>query len=160
MKKIILDVCCGGRMMWFNKKHPACLYVDKRSRARGFMKTRENFEISPDLVADFKKLPLKDKSFNLVVFDPPHTIRAGNGDDQGIIAQRYGRLMLSTWETELAEGFKECWRVLKPAGVLIFKWNECDKKINDLKHFFPAEPLFGSRPGSRTKTLWLCFMKF
>jgi DNA segregation ATPase FtsK/SpoIIIE-like protein len=28
--KTILDVCCGSRMFWFNKKHPDALYLDIR----------------------------------------------------------------------------------------------------------------------------------
>ncbi|GBR74607.1 hypothetical protein NO1_1754 [Candidatus Termititenax aidoneus] len=28
--KKILDACCGGRMMWFDKHHPDVLYVDSR----------------------------------------------------------------------------------------------------------------------------------
>ncbi|GAG16600.1 unnamed protein product, partial [marine sediment metagenome] len=27
MDKKILDVCCGGRTFWFNKKHPDTVYV-------------------------------------------------------------------------------------------------------------------------------------
>lgn len=33
-EKLILDACCGGRMFWFNKKHPNALYVDQRKFER------------------------------------------------------------------------------------------------------------------------------
>lgn len=114
MKKIILDACCGGRMFWWNKNNPNVLFLDKRKKPKGFMRTRPSFEINPDIVGDFRNLPFKDKSFKMVVFDPPHTIR--NKEEGGIIAERYGRLMLSTWEKDLALGFSECWRVLKSGG--------------------------------------------
>lgn len=155
--KFILDACCGGRMMWFDKKHPNTLYVDKRVKGKGFMSTRKNFSVEPDIKADFRNLPFKDGQFNMVVFDPPHTIR--NKEEGGIIAERYGRLILETWEKDLALGFSECWRVLADKGTLIFKWAECDKTMEEIAPFFPALPLYGSRVGKGNKTVWLAFMK-
>jgi len=157
MNKTILDVCCGPKMMWFQKNNPAVLFVDKRRCEKGFMRTRPNCEVKPDIQADFRDLPFQDNSFSLVVFDPPHTIRAR--ETRGIIAERYGRLVLSTWERDLAQGFNECWRVLKSNGTLIFKWSECDKKIDEIKHLFPGPVLFGTRVGKDNKTLWICFFK-
>ena len=29
----VLDVTCGGRMMWFDKQHPLALYLDNREIA-------------------------------------------------------------------------------------------------------------------------------
>lgn len=29
-QKRILDVCCGGRMFWFDKNNPDVLFVDNR----------------------------------------------------------------------------------------------------------------------------------
>jgi SAM-dependent methyltransferase len=156
-KKEVLDACCGGRMMWFDKHYPGALYVDKRVRRKGFMSVRPEFEIGPDVQGDFRHLDFRAKSFSLVVFDPPHTIRSR--EEGGIIAERYGRLTIANWEADLAEGFAECWRVLKPNGTLIFKWAETDRKIADLEKFFPARPIFGSRAGKAHKTIWLCFFK-
>ncbi len=70
-KKFILDACCGGRMFWFNKNHPNALYIDNRRRDTGFIKQRLNFEVQPDELGDFTKLKYKNKSFKLVVWDPP-----------------------------------------------------------------------------------------
>ncbi len=30
--KPILDVCCGARMMWFDKRNPLATFVDKRQQ--------------------------------------------------------------------------------------------------------------------------------
>jgi SAM-dependent methyltransferase len=158
MKKIILDVCCGGKMFWWDKSNPHVLFLDKRSKEKGFMKTRQNFEVKPDIVGDFRHLPFEDASFKMVVFDPPHTIRK-NPETGGVIAERYGRLATETWARDLQEGFQECWRVLEPHGTMIFKWAENDKKLKEIVPLFPAEPMFGSRVGARGKTIWLCFMK-
>lgn len=81
-EKVILDVCCGGRMMWFEKEHPNALYVDKRIGERGFMTYRPRFEVMPDIVGDFRALKFEDESFSLVVFDPPPhhpAVQAGEG---------------------------------------------------------------------------------
>ncbi len=31
----ILDVCCGGRMWWWDKEHPLAVYIDKREAPAG-----------------------------------------------------------------------------------------------------------------------------
>ena len=31
MQKRILDPCCGGRMMWFDRQHPEVIFGDRRS---------------------------------------------------------------------------------------------------------------------------------
>lgn len=159
--KIILDACCGGRMFWWQKDHPNVLYVDKRRSPKGFMRTRQHFEVEPDEIVDFRHMPFPDFSFKMVVFDPPHTVRPFTEEKEygGIIAQRYGRLHNDTWEDDLRQGFKECWRVLEWYGFLVFKWAESDKKLTELHHLFPATPMFGSRAGNNGKTVWLVFMK-
>lgn len=159
-KKVIVDVCCGGKMFWWDKKNPSVLFLDKRRKPAGFMRVRPSFEVEPDMIADFRALPLEDASYKMVVFDPPHTIRPHeNEDKEGVIAARYGRLQKETWEDDLRSGFQECWRVLEPYGTLIFKWAENDKKLKEIEHLFPVKPLFGSRVGARGGTIWLCFMK-
>jgi len=156
-EKFILDVCCGGRMMWFNKKHPNVLYLDIRTRARGFCKERKNFCIQPDFIADYTDLKIKSESFELVVWDPPHCIRKKS--ELGVITKKYGSLGPNEWRENLTKGFSECFRVLKNHGVLIFKWNEQEKKLSDILKLFPVDPLFGHTTGSRSKTHWLCFIK-
>lgn len=156
--KFILDAACGGRMFWFNKTHPNVLYVDVRRRTKGFMSSRPNFEVEPDEIQDFRDLKYPDKSFKMVVWDPPHTIRPGNPDG-GIIGMRYGRLKPDSWKEDLEKGFSECWRVLEDFGVLIFKWNSKEKKIGEILKLFPIQPLFGHTTNNKGNTHWMCFMK-
>ena len=50
--KLILDVCCGSRMFWFDKHNPLALFVDKRSEivtAKDRDKIR-TIEIKPEIV--------------------------------------------------------------------------------------------------------------
>ena len=75
MKKII-DVCCGSRMFWFDKRNPDVVFMDNRAMEQTLCDGRK-LEIKPDLVADFRNIPYPDESFYLAVFDPPHLIRAG-----------------------------------------------------------------------------------
>lgn len=148
-------------MFWFNKRHPNALYIDKRIRPKGFLDQRPNFSVEPDEIGDFTKLKFKDKSFKLVVWDPPHTIRnfSPGHEENGVIAKRYGRLLLADWELILSKGFSECWRVLEDYGILIFKWGGKDRKIKDVLALFTEQPLFGHTTDNKGNTHWICFMK-
>lgn len=154
--KKILDACCGGRMMWFNKTHPDALYIDKRSFPPETMTNNQTFSVLPDIVMDFRSMELPDESFSLVVFDPPHIIR---NSEAGYISRKYGVLSKETWRDDIKQGFAECWRVLKPDGVLIFKWSESNIKVSEVLKLAPAQPLFGHKTTQHTNTIWLTFMK-
>ena len=155
MSKKILDVCCGGRMFWFDKHHPDTLYVDRRRLAKVKLSNGQNFEIAPDEIMDFRNLDLPDNRFNLVVYDPPHLKGAGKN---GWMAVKYGSLG-TEWREDLRRGFNECFRVLKPDGVLIFKWNETVIPLSEVLKLTAQKPLFGHPSGLRQKTHWVCFMK-
>ena len=155
MKKLILDACCGGRMFWFNKHHPNTLYVDNRQEKNGFY-NNPGHKVEPDKIMDFRKLELEDKSFKLIVFDPPHLV---SNCKTGAIAKEYGVLSPETWKEDIKKGFNECWRVLDDYGTLIFKWNECSIKRKEILNLIEKEPLFGHQVGARLKTHWFCFMK-
>lgn len=117
--KVILDAACGGRMFWFNKRHPNAIYIDSRVARKGHEPYHPNHAVEPDIVMDFRKLRFKSATFNLVVFDPPHF--TGLGPNRWLV-RKYGVLNRDTWRSDIRAGFDECWRVLKPRGVLIVKW--------------------------------------
>jgi len=158
--KFILDACCGGKMFWFNKKHPNAFYIDIRKEEKGFVKERPNFEIRPDAIMDFRKLEFADRSFKLVVFDPPHIKFRGY---KSWAAQKYGALNAESWAADLKKGFDECWRVLEDHGILIFKWStERDSrsiKVKEVLQLLEKKPLFGHTTGKSGNTIWMCFMK-
>jgi len=158
----VLDPCCGSRMMWFDRTDPRCLFGDIRSesitvtdRSHGNANGTRTLNIEPDTMMDFREMPFADASFRLVVFDPPHLIRAGK---QSWLAAKYGRLG-NDWRADLQQGFSECFRVLKPEGVLIFKWSEIQIPVRDVLALTPQRPLFGHASGKRSGTHWLCFLK-
>ena len=150
----ILDACCGSRMFWFDKSDPRCLFVDIRKEEHTLCDGRR-LKINPDIQADFRKLPFSDESFYLVVFDPPHLLRAGKNGWQ---AKKYGSLSCD-WKIDLKQGFDECMRVLKTNGTLIFKWNEHSIKVSEVLKQFSRAPLFGHRTGQSSKTMWVAFIK-
>ncbi len=161
--KFILDACCGGRMMWFDKQHPNALYIDIRKEEKGLVKQRPNFEVNPDIVMDFRKLEFPDKRFKLVVWDPPH---GTSFSDTSIMKKKFGCLNAETWQDDLKKGFKEIWRVLDDYGVLVFKWNDTDIPYKKVLSRFSENPLFYNiTTGPKTlktkgsRSYWFCFMK-
>ena len=157
--QFILDACCGGKMFWFNKSHPNVLFQDIRTVEPiivGKGKNARKFECDPDVVVDFRNMPHADETFRLVVFDPPHFTSLGQAS---YMAKKYGVLNKSTWKEDLTAGFKECFRVLEPYGILIFKWNEHDIRLSEALQCSPIKPLFGHPSGKMMKTHWVCFMK-
>ena len=164
-EKKILDACCGGRMMWFDKQHPSTLYVDIRVEEPGVCKERPHFSVQPDMLADFRKLPFPDKSFKLIVWDPPHITRKdGQKNLTGILVKKYGALHAETWQDDLKRGFNELWRVLDDDGVLIFKFHDGSVSFEKVLSLFHTQPLFGTVTHKTAKkvqaqTKWFCFMK-
>lgn len=169
MEKLVLDPCCGGRMFYFDKNDERVLFCDIRNIETQLCDGRQ-FTVSPDMTVNFADMPFEDSHFNLVVFDPPHLIR-NSGTNGSKIAQLYGTLhptgyqqikygcLYGDWKEMLRKGFSECFRVLKPGGTLIFKWNETDIPVKEILKLTLEKPLFGNRSGKASKTHWIVFMK-
>lgn len=158
MDKKILDVTCGARSIWFDKHHPAAVYCDKRREQYHHLWKNDGnctLDIDPDIVCDFTDLPFQDNSFPLVVFDPTHLTGA---KETAWLVKKYGKLD-ENWPQMLHDGFMECMRVLKPDGVLIFKWSEYDISAERVWKAIGQKPLFGHHSGKKMGTFWACFMK-
>lgn len=160
-EKKILDVTCGSRTIWFDKHHPAALFCDNREMYEsriwksGDGQSERFCTVAPDVVCDFTDLPFPDNSFSLVVWDPPHLLHVG---DNSWLAKKYGKLD-ENWPQMLHDGFRECMRVLKPDGVLIFKWAESDIAAEKVWKAIGEKLLFGHHSGKQSKTFWGCFIK-
>lgn len=148
----ILDACCGSKMFWFDKENQNVKYMDIRELNDTLCDGRK-LEIKPDIIGDFRNMPFENNTFDLVVFDPPHLIKAGKNS---WLAKKYGLLDFENWQNDLSMGFEECIRVLKPTGILVFKWNEQQIKLKEILDCFGQRPLFGDK---RSKTHWLVFIK-
>lgn len=158
--KKILDPCCGSRKFYFDKNNPLVLFGDCRDES--FVQCDDRIlNVHPDQILDFKKLPFEDETFPLVIFDPPHLYNLGKNS---FMAQSYGVLDKKTWRNDLSEGFKECWRVLRPSGTLIFKWTDKDIPLSQILELFkPISPVFGDKKITSKKLdinrFWLVFFK-
>lgn len=157
----VLDACCGPRMMWFNQSDPRAVFGDCRAetvrvsdRSHGKADGSRVITIAPDSLMDFRALPFQDGAFRLVVFDPPHLLRAGK---KSWLAAKYGKLS-DNWREDLRLGFAECFRVLMPCGVLVFKWSEVQVPVQEVLALTPHKPLVGNRRVGKDKAHWLVFM--
>ena len=155
----VLDMCCGPRMMWFDKQDSRALFTDNRRERHEMQRpkrgTVEYTETDPDLMCDFTDLPFPDDTFTLVAFDPPHFERTGK---VGYLAKKYGWLP-SDWRPMIESGFKEGFRVLRPEGILIFKWTATENPISEILKLTPMKPLFGHKSGKQQQTHWVTFLK-
>lgn len=153
--KPILDMCCGSRMFWIDKQDERVVFSDVRSEEHVLCDGRQLL-INPDVIADFRQLPFADNSFAQVVFDPPHLERAGVN---GWMRKKYGVLDKATWRDDIAAGFREAFRVLRPHGTLIFKWNETQIPVAQVIALTDQKPTIWQRTGKGDKTHWILFLK-
>lgn len=148
--------------MWHDRTNADVIFGDCRSetitvtdRSHGNAEGTRTLRIEPDVMLDFRALPYEANRFALVVFDPPHLVRAG---PRSWLAAKYGKLS-ENWRDDLRAGFAECFRVLATDGTLIFKWNETQVPVREVLALTPERPLFGHLSGRKGLTHWLVFMK-
>lgn len=148
----ILDICCGSRMFHFDRENEEVIFMDNRVLSDTLCDGRK-LTIRPDIVGDFRNTPFKDNEFDMVIFDPPHLIHAG---EQSWLAKKYGVLNSETWQDDLRAGFNECFRVLRVGGTLVFKWSETQIKLAEIMKLTEYKPIVGNK---RSNTHWLIFYK-
>lgn len=160
--KLILDATCGTRGIWFQKNEPHTLYCDERrvhyESDYGTNKSHRVIDVQPDMEIDFTNMPFADNSFSLVIIDPPHLV--GLNDSAWLKKQYCGYATKEEALEQVGKAVRECMRVLKPNGVLVFKWSELRISTREVIDAIGAEPLFGHRSGKKMNTHWMCFMKF
>ena len=154
MNKKILDMCCGSRMFYFDKGNKDVLFGDIRELETKLCDGRK-LSVKPDKIIDLRKLPFKDNSFDMVVFDPPHITRAGK---KSFMALKYG-VLNKDWKSDLKKGFEEGIRVLRKRGVMVFKWSEVSIKSKEVLELCPIQPLLGHTTGRQSKTKWFIIYK-
>ena len=142
-------------MFYFDKSDDRVLFGDIRAEDYTLSDGRA-LRIDPDSIMDFRALEFPNDSFHVVVFDPPHLIKAG---PKSWLAAKYGKLNRETWRDDLESGFRECFRVLKPNGVLIFKWNEVQVRVSEVLALTEQRPLIGHKSGKASATHWITFIK-
>jgi hypothetical protein len=154
MKKPILDPCCGSKMFWFDPSNECAVFTDKRTETHTLCDGRI-LNIKPDFEMDFRDMIFEDESFYHIILDPPHLQTLGK---KSWMALKYG-VLENDWQADLKQAFSECFRVLKPFGTLMFKWNENEIKVSEILKLTAVKPLYGHKSGKRSDTHWIVFMK-
>ena len=143
----VLDLSAGRRAIWFNKKHPFAIFLDKRA------------EVNPDIVCDTRNIPASAGSgFDLVVFDPPHMNCGPNSNMSKVYGYHTTAEILDTIEKTAAEAH----RVSKRKALMALKWNNHDISLQRVFNLMPQwEPLFGhlTKDGPGSQTYWVMLSK-
>ena len=85
---LAVEVECSGMTKKTKTENKDVIFADCRELETALCDGRELI-IKPDVIMDFRNMPFEDNTFSLVVFDPPHLVRAG---ENSWLAKKYGRL--------------------------------------------------------------------
>ena len=154
--KPVLDPASSVRSFYFDKKDERVVFGDIREKETHLLTNGQIIHIEPDEVMDFRAIPYPDETFQMVVFDPPHRIKLKSESD---FIKKYGQLDKDTWRKDLAQGFTECFRVLKTNGTLVFKWSEVSIKLSEILKLTDRKPILGHPSGKKMGTHWVLFLK-
>ena len=161
--KSVLDATTGGKHIWHGDSKDAdrVVFVDRRAVPKGEIDQQPNWSVAPDVQADYRELPFKPETFDLICFDPPHRLSDGGMETiSGIIETKYGALRAERWQSDLVAAFEELWRVLRPGGTLTMKWNDAMRENGEVLELLPETPLYGTNTAKRTtETQWWVFHK-
>ena len=156
MPKSILDPASSMRAFYFDKHDERVVFGDIRENETHLLTNGQTITIKPDEVMDFRAIPYADNSFQMVIFDPPHLLGLS---EKSWMRKKYGCLDADSWREDIAQGFAECFRVLKPNGTLVFKWNETSILLKEVLVLTKEKPVLGHPSGKRMATHWVLFMK-
>jgi SAM-dependent methyltransferase len=125
----VLDLSAGRRNIWINKRRDDVVWLDIRE------------EVRPSVVADSGALPFAAGTFDLVVFDPPHTTFGPNAQ----MAARFGSYKAADIRALVHRTGREIARVLRQDGLCAFKWsNHGHQSVEAMLSRMPhLDPLFG-----------------
>ena len=155
MKKV-LDMCCGARRFYADQADSRVLACDIRHEDLTEEIGRP-CNVSPDEIQDFRNLPAEwTGRFDLVLFDPPHLVHAG---EKSWLRAKYGILDRENWRADLAAGFAEGFRVLREGGTLLFKWAETQIRVSEVLKLTDQKPLIANRFPTKSGTHWIVFYK-
>lgn len=109
----VLDVTANKRTMWSGVEWPTVTFADIDS------------DMNPDIIGDFRALPVDDASYDVIVFDPPHLPAAAASEqslpqyvrDYGLGQAPRGDNISSYFAPFLSEAA----RVLRPDGLIFAK---------------------------------------
>lgn len=122
----VLDLSAGQAAVWFGARPKNVVAVDRRA-------------CTANCLADTRYLPFRDASFDLAVFDPPHTNFGPNSN----MAQ-YGHSTMDEIRDLIRKTSAEAARCVRAGGLMALKWNDRDVALTKVLGLMPAwRPLFG-----------------
>lgn len=123
----IIDLSAGNSAVWFGDRPPSVVAVDRR-------------QCSANVIADTRRLPFGDDSFDLGIFDPPHT----NCGPNSHMSASYGHSTMAEIRDLIRGTAAEAARVIRSCGTLVLKWSDRDIKLPTILGMMPDwRPLFG-----------------
>lgn len=139
----ILDLSAGKRAIWFDKKNPLAVFLDKRA------------EVNPDFICDTKQIPKTvGQDYDLIVWDPPHMNCGPKSNMSAVYGYHTTEEILET----VGATAMEAHRVSRSGALMAFKWNNHDIKLKRVLNLMPFwEPLFGhlTKDGPGSQTFWV-----
>lgn len=170
---MILDATAGNRTMWQHKRHPHIIYID----------VEKKLEVKPTMWASNEHTPFPDELFDAIFYDPPHNWggaihyfsfpskaeRMEVFPNASGIPTYYGwdkfktrnRLIKHIYNTQ-----KEFRRILKPDGLLWFKWNEMRIALSRILGAFAEWQVLltlyiedPTHTAGHHQTYWICMCK-
>lgn len=142
-------------MFWYDKNNPLVHFMDKRTLSLWSIKSRPSFSVNPDEIWDYTDIKYPDKSFKIVVMDPPHLKSLW---DNSWMAMKYWKVS-KEWKSDMVQAFNESMRILDDYGLLVFKRNEHEISLAEITKLFPVKPSLGQRTWKNNKTIWLLYIK-
>lgn len=138
-------------MFWFDKDNQLVDFQDIRDEVCK-LSDGQLCIVKPNIIGDFTKMDMPDRSYKLVVWDPPHLVWAGETSN---LYKMFGKM--DDWKNDLRKGFQECMRVLDDYGILIFKWSDVQLKVKTVIKEIGQTPLFGHKTSRHC--IWMVYMK-
>lgn len=128
---VILDPTYGEGVFWKVHGEPENLHASDLDPFK-----------TPTEPDDFRDLPWADEEFDAVVFDPPYKLNGTGDKTHRGVDHRYGVEEFMPAKERMImclDGITECYRVLKPEGVLLIK---CQNQVNSGRIVWQAD-IFG-----------------
>ena len=113
-------------------------------------KMRSEGILKIDILEGLKQI--ETASQDLIIADPPYFQIVKNKWDNNWENETDYLTWCELW-------LKECFRVLKENGTLIFKWNEVKFPVKEILKLTDKKPLYGHKSGKKMQTHWICFIK-
>lgn len=131
----ILDLSAGNGAVWFGDRPPDVVAVDRR-------------KCTANVLADTRALPFRDDSFDLAVFDPPHTNCGPNSQ----MSARYGHSTMDEIRDLIRGTSIEAARCVRRCGTMALKWSDRDVGLTAVLGMMPDwRPLFGHGVSQRAR---------